>query len=114
MAQAWPSGVGTGFYALETGVSENTKSLSFECGKKRTYLLNSSPKRTFKVSLDIWTEKEESAFWTWYADVIKSGSLSFVLTDFIDGKTQTEYRLTSTPSTEGQYPKTLTLEMEEV
>ncbi len=114
MAQSWPSGVNRKFYGLSTGVEKNTKEIEFESGKKRTYLLNSTPRKTFRVSLSLESKAEETAFWGWYENDILSGSLSFVLPDFIALDHDTEYKLTSTPTTEGQYPKKLTLEMEEV
>lgn len=113
MAKEWPSDVNTDFFSLNTGVEGNTKEISFESGKKRTYLLNSSPRRTYSASLYLWTKKEETAFWTWYDDEILSGSLSFNLPDFTELGGATEYKLTSTPTVEGQYPKVLSLEFEE-
>lgn len=112
--EKWPDKVNTDFWALETSVNENTQSVEFESGIKRTYLKNSVAKKTYTFSLALNNKTEELAFWNWYDNTILSGSLSFSLYDFLTQSEITEYRLTSKPSVSGQYPKTLNLTVEEV
>ena len=109
----WSSDVNKNFYGLTTTTIENINTIEFESGVKRTYLKNTTPKKKYSVSLDLWTKEEEVAFWSWYNDTILSGSLTFGLTDFTTQNGTTEYRLTSVPNVSGQYPKTLTLQIEE-
>lgn len=109
----WPSGVNRNFWGLSTSVKDNLQVVEFESGAKRTYLKNSQAKKTFSFSLSLWTKAEEMSFWGWYEDTILSGSLTFALPDFITHAALTEYRLTGQPSVSGQYPKTLTLNVEE-
>ncbi len=110
----WPSGVNRNFFGLTTTVKENVKTIEFESGTKRTYLKNTTPKKKYSVSLSLWSKNEEVAFWNWYNDTILSGSLTFAFSDFTTQDRITEYRLVSVPSISGQYPKTLTLQIEEV
>lgn len=109
----WSSSVNKNFFGLTTTVNENLNTIEFESGVKRTYLKNTTPKKKYSVSLNLWTKTEEVAFWNWYNDTILSGSLTFGLKDFTTQSGLTEYRLTSVPSVSGQYPKTLTLQIEE-
>lgn len=109
----WPGTVNTDFYGLTTSVKDNLQTVEFESGAKRTYLKSSEAKKTYSFSLTLWTLEEEEAFWSWYDDTILSGSLSFGLTDLLTGKGTTEYRLTGQPSVSGQYPKELSLSVEE-
>lgn len=109
----WPGNVNTDFYGLTTTVKDNLETVEFESGAKRTYLKNSVAKKTYTFSLTLWTNEEEQNFWSWYNDTILSGSLTFALTDLLTGSGTTEYRLTSQPSVSGQYPKELTLTVEE-
>lgn len=111
--ESWSKNVNTDFYALSEGVTENVNTVEFESGVKRTYLKNSVAKKTFSFSLMLWTKEEERAFWSWYDDTILSGTLTFGLPDFITGTGTTEYRLTEKPSVSGQYPKELSLSVEE-
>lgn len=101
-------------YGMETGVKENIKMTEFESGKARTFLRNSAPKHTFSFNIDFWSDDEERAFWTWYDNVLLSGSESFAFPDLMEHTDDTEYIMTDTPSVSGQMPKTVSISVREV
>jgi len=114
MSVSWSQNVNTKFYNLSYGVNENTESISFESGKKRTFLKNSTPQKKFDFSLSFWSQTEEQAFWTWYEDVLLSGSECVILTNLLTGTGTKEYRFTSTPQvSDGLYPRTCKISVEE-
>lgn len=110
----WPTGVNTNAYGMSTGVKENVKATEFESGKSRTFLLNSEPKRIFSFNIDFWSDEEEKAFWTWYDNVLLSGSESFSFPDLLEHTGDGEYVMTDTPSVSGQMPKTVSISVREV
>lgn len=109
----WADGVNKDFFDVQIGVKNNIKKLTFESGKERRYLLNSSPKKTFSLSVSLWNEEEENAFWDWYDNTILSGALSFTLPDLTGGNGETEYIFTEPPNVEDIFPKTAKLTVEE-
>lgn len=110
----WPTGVNTNAYSMSAGVKENIKVTEFESGKSRTFLLNSAPKRVFSFNIDFWSDEEEKAFWTWYDNVLLSGSESFSFPDLLEHTGDAEYVMTDTPSVSGQMPKTVSISVREV
>ncbi len=112
MAQLWCPNVNIRFYGVNRTPQSNVKKVSFESGKDRTYLLNSSVKRTFSVNLSL-TKDEETAFWNWYDNTILSGSESFYLTDILTGNGTKEYKFADEPAIEGISPRKLTMTLRE-
>ena len=110
----WPAGVNKSAYGMNTGVKENIKTTEFESGKSRTFLRNSAPKHTFSFNIDFWSDEEERAFWTWYDNVLLSGSESFLFPDLFTHTGTTEYIMTDTPAVSGQMPKTVSITVREV
>lgn len=94
------------FYALSTSSAENVVEVTYENGKTKTYLKDSSGRKTHSVSFLICNKDEESAFWAWYDNVLLSRSQTVLLPGFIDGGMMVEYRMTAEPQIQnGQYPK---------
>lgn len=109
---AWPDGVNQKAYAMNTDYEDNLVRVEFECGKSRTYLKNSAPKRTFSFSLrfeDVGENSEYKKFLNWYNNVCLSGSQSFQFPDLIMHTTLSEYKFTETPSARGQKFKEVNL-----
>ena len=110
----WAAGVNKTADGMSTGVKENIKATEFESGKSRTFLLNSAPKHTFSFNIDFWSDEEERIFWTWYDNVLLSGSESFLFPDLFTHTGTTEYIMTDTPAVSGQMPKTVSITVREV
>lgn len=108
MAQSWCKDVNRRFFGVNRTPKPNVRKVSFESGKDRTYLLNSSVKRTFSANLTL-TKAEEIAFWDWYDNVVLSGSDSFILPDILTGIGEKEYKFVGEPSVDGVSPRKLTV-----
>lgn len=122
MAQNWNSNVNTKFYGQDGGYNDNTEKVEFKSGRTVHYLRNSLPRKTHSLMLrckDKGTAKisgktEFEWFLYWYENTVKSGALTFYLTDVITGSGTKEYRFTETPSWNGQRYKEISLSIEEV
>jgi len=103
------------FFSMGTSGKNNIKTLEFESGKTRDYLLDSSPRKTHSVSFKIENRTEESTFWNWYANTLLSRTQTISLIDFVSGTGTKEYKMTEEPQTnDSQYPKEFTTAFEEV
>lgn len=111
----WSQSVNRNFFSVSTKPKENVQRLEYESGRVQTWLKNPGIKKTHTANLLLWNKTEEAAFWTWYESTLKSGSLSVSLPDMITGTGSKEYIFMEEPSvSEGAYPRTLTLSLEEV
>ena len=109
----WSDNVNNNFFGMTVGVKDNVFRQEFESGKVKTYLKNSTPKKTFGLNFMLHSQFEESAFWNWYTLSLKSGANALRLTNLLTNSGTQVYLMTSTPSVEGQFPKTVTIELEE-
>lgn len=102
---AWPDGVNTKAYGMNTGYEDNLVKIKFDSGKERTYLKNSSPKKKFSFNLkleDVGENSEYKKFLRWFENVCLSGSQSFAFPNLITHNGAAEYKFTDTPSSRGQ------------
>lgn len=103
------------FYDMNTSSKENIEVLEYENGKPRTYLKDSTSRKTHSFSFDITSKEDEIAFWDWYDNVLLSRSEHLELTDVISGKGKKEYRVTAEPYIpDTEFPKECNLSIEEV
>jgi hypothetical protein len=117
MAVAWPIGVNTDAYGMETTPMPNIERIEFDSGKSRTYLKNSTQKymHSFLLSLDDSGDGSEyRIFVSWWNDVLKSGALSFTFPDLVAHSGLKEYRMTDAYSSSGQKRKEVSLSVEEM
>ncbi len=119
MAQEWDSHVNTRFYGQDGSYAENTEEVEFKSGRKIYYLKNSTPSKTHALSLTVDDREKVDGktefqwFLYWYENTIKSGTLSFYLTDIIAKEGTREYRITEPPTWEGLGAKEIELQLEE-
>ena len=112
---SWSQSVNSDFFSVSTQPKENVQRLEYESGRVQTWLKNPGITKRHKANLLLWNKTEEAAFWTWYEETLKCGSLSVALPDMVSGAGSKEYIFTGEPSvSEGAYPRTLTLSLEEV
>lgn len=114
MTVEWPGTVSAKFYGMTRSTEENSEEVKFESGKTRRYLRNSSPKKNFSVSVDLWSRQEERDFWEWYSETLLSRVNWVTLPDFTGSGESKDYEMTDEPSSEGQMPVVLTLSFREV
>lgn len=117
MAVSWPLNVNTKAYGMDTGAKDNLEKISFESGKERTYLKNSGLKKQFSFNLslnDSGATSEYKLFWTWYEEVLLSGSKTFFLENLLTHSGYKEYKMIKVPSATGQSPKEVSISVEEI
>lgn len=117
MAVSWPSGVNQDAYGMDTSGGDNVEYTDFESGKKRTHLLNTTPKKQFSFMLNLNDDgagSEYKLFVAWWEQTLLSGSLSFLFPDLITHSSNTEYLATEAYSVTGQLNKEVTLTVEEM
>ena len=118
MAVNWPVNVNKKAYGMNSGAKNNLESVDFESGKSRTYLKNSSPKMIFSFNLSFLDDGtstcEYRLFWSWWQNVLLSGSESFYFENLLTHSGYKEYKMTQVPTSTGQNPKEVSLSVEEV
>lgn len=103
------------FYAMTTAPDVNVEETTFESGKSRYTLKNSSPKKIHKCSFLVKTKTEETTFWNWYENTLLSRTQNVRLTNLVTHSGNKEYQMTEEPSfTNSQYPKECTVTFKEV
>lgn len=117
MAVNWCQNVNTDAYGMDDGADDNLETVTFESGKKRTFLKNSAPKMIFTFTLNMKDDKtancEYRRFWEWWKNTLLSGSLSFYFPNLLTHSGYGEYKMTAVPSANGQKNKVVTISVEE-
>lgn len=117
MAVAWPDGVNTRAYGMETGYLENTEAVEMKSGRRVVYLKNSSPRKAFSFNLylnDQGSNSEYKKFMQWYENTARSGSENFMFPDLITHSGTKEYQFSGTPTARGQKNKEVTISVVEI
>lgn len=118
MAVAWPDGVNTDAYGMDSSPGNNVERVEFESGKARTFIKNTAPKKvhSFLLSMeDVGSGSEYKTFVTWWDTSLASGSLSFTFPNLITHSGTKEYRsVDGTYSVSGQKRKEVALTVEEI
>lgn len=102
------------FYNVTTSVKENIIETTFDSGKTRRILMNTSPKKIFNLSFTLTSKTDEASFWNWYEKNLYSRANTLYLTDLITRSGTSEYIMTSEPQIQdSQYPKECQISLEE-
>lgn len=102
---------------MTSGYVSNRKEISFESGKKRYYMLNTAPKKSFKYTVTMIDDGSATCefrrFLFWYENTLLSGTETFLFTNLVTHSGTAEYRMTSEPSWSGQLIKEVTINVQE-
>ena len=114
----WPSGVNKRAYNATDSALDNTVTLEFESGRKRTYQKNTRALKTFSFKIMTLNNNtancEYARFWDWWENMLKSGANAFYFTNLLTKEGERAYRMTEPPSAEGQRHKEITITVEEI
>lgn len=117
MAVAWPIGVNTNAYGMDTAPGDNVVRVEFESGKARTYTKNTIPKKVHSFMLTLKDDgagSEYRTFLAWWSTTLASGALSFIFPDLVTHSGTKEYRALEQFSVSGQLWKEISLTVEEM
>ncbi|QQO10215.1 hypothetical protein [Breznakiella homolactica] len=111
----WMEGVSKKIYDAALQFSDNVETVEMKSGKIKRYLKNSAARRIYSVKLDLANDNtpecEYNRFMDWYEKYLRYGTETFYFNK-LNSHGYAEYTITRLTS-DGQNPKTVTMEWEE-